>query len=228
MSGIAERYWRLRERIARAAQQAGRSPDEIQLVVVSKTVGPERIREAWEAGHRCFGENRAQEFSSKLQALSDLAIEWHFIGHLQKNKVRLVVPASALIHSIDSPELASKIDRRAGENAPQSILVQVNTTGERSKSGVPPEALAPLLDRIAELPNLQVDGLMTIGPFTDEEKPIRAAFRNLRETLNAQRREQRPQAPLRHLSMGMSADLEIAIEEGATIVRVGTAVFGTR
>lgn len=228
MSTVAQRYQRLREQIAQAARRAGRSPEEIQLVAISKTVAPDRVREAWEAGQRCFGENRAQELSAKTRALSDLHIEWHFVGYLQTNKVRLVVPTSALIHSVDRFELAAKIDRRLPADRQQPILVQVNTTGEETKAGVRSDRLAPLLDRIAELPGLRVDGLMTIGPLTDDRDQIRAAFRSLRKTLERERQRLRPRAPLRHLSMGMSGDFEIAIEEGATIVRIGTSIFGER
>jgi pyridoxal phosphate enzyme (YggS family) len=228
MTTIAERWEQLRTRIAAAARGAGRAPEEIRLVAVSKTVTADQVRLAYAAGQRIFGENRAQEFSAKTSALSDLDIEWHFIGHLQSNKVRLVLPGAALIHSVDSGALAGKISRRVGGDPIQSILVQVNTTDESTKSGVLPAELPALLDELAALPNLRVEGLMTIGPLTEDTQRIRGAFRGLRQALETERGRGRPGAPMQQLSMGMSGDLEIAIEEGATIVRVGTALFGER
>jgi hypothetical protein len=186
------------------------------------------VREAFAAGVRRFGENRAQELARKLEALGDLPAEWHFIGQLQTNKVRAVAPACALIHSVDRTDLARRIDERASEQAPQSVLVQVNTSGEASKSGVDPDATATLLDDLAQLRGIRVDGLMTIGPLTDDPHAIRAAFRRLREQLERARTAGRPRAPLRHLSMGMSSDFAIAIEEGATLLRIGSALFGPR
>jgi pyridoxal phosphate enzyme (YggS family) len=225
---IAENHARLGDRIRAAAAGAGREPSGIGWVAVSKTVGPEQVREAFAAGVRLFGENRAQELVAKTAALEDLPIEWHFVGHLQTNKVRQVLPRSTLIHSVDRVDVARKINGRASPEQPQPILVQVNTTGEATKSGVVPQRLGELLDSIATLPNLIVDGLMTIGPFTSDETEIRTAFRDLRELLVHERQAERPNAPLRHLSMGMSNDFEIAIQEGATLLRIGTALFGPR
>jgi pyridoxal phosphate enzyme (YggS family) len=228
MTLIADNCLRVLERIDTIARRAGRDPSEIALIAVTKTVGPEGVREAFAAGLRRFGENRAQEFARKLASLDDLAAEWHFIGHLQTNKVRVVAPACALIHSVDRIDLARRIDERASGQAPRSVLVQVNTSGEASKSGIDPGGTAALLDDLAQLPGIRVDGLMTIGPLTGDARAIRAAFRRLREELERARAAGRQRAPLRHLSMGMSSDFAIAIEEGATLLRIGSAIFGPR
>jgi pyridoxal phosphate enzyme (YggS family) len=225
---IAQRRTRVLERIAGAAAAAGRRAEEITLVAVSKTVDADAVRAAWAAGQRLFGENRAQELRAKSRLLSDLPIEWHFVGSLQTNKVRLVLPLATLIHSVDRAELAEQIARRLPPGATYPILVQVNTSREASKSGVSPEALPALLDRIAGLPRLRVEGLMTIGPLTEDAEATRAAFALLRRLRDAERARGRVGAPLTDLSMGMSGDLELAIAEGATIVRVGTDLFGPR
>jgi len=228
VDGIAERCRAVQARIEKAAREAGREPDLIRLVAVAKTVTPEAVRAAWAAGLRAFGENRAQEFQRKVAALADLEITWHFIGHLQTNKVKLVVPMAALIHSVDRWELAEEIARRVPPGRVQPVLVQVNTTQEPSKSGVVPGDLTALLDRLTHLPALAVQGLMTIGPFTEDRDAIRRAFAALRTACERERRVARPNAELRELSMGMTGDFEIAIAEGATILRVGTAIFGPR
>jgi pyridoxal phosphate enzyme (YggS family) len=228
MPAIAENYGRLRAAIAEAAERAGRAADEITLVGISKTVGAEQVRAAHAAGLCSFGENRAQELAAKREALADLPIAWHFVGHLQTNKVRLVVPGCQLIHSVDGIDLARRIDERASAEAPQRVLVQVNTSGETSKSGVSPGELSALLDGIAALPHLIVAGLMTIGPLTADTGAVRAAFHDLRTAIERERAAGRPRAPLDQLSMGMSGDFAIAIAEGATLVRIGTALFGPR
>ncbi len=228
MGAIADRRAELLERIARAAQAAGRKPNQIEMVAVSKTVGAEQVREAWDAGQRAFGENRAQEFRAKTRSLSDLAIDWHFVGSLQTNKVRNVLPGAALIHSVDRAELAAKISRRVGDGARQPVLVQVNVTGESTKAGVEPDKLAALLDEICALSGLSVEGLMTIGPLSPDPETIRKAFDDLRTARDAELSRERPNAPLQQLSMGMTGDFETAIAAGATIVRIGTALFGAR
>jgi PLP dependent protein len=228
MTRIADNCRRVLERIDAIARRADRDPSGIALIAVTKTVGPDGVREAFAAGLRRFGENRAQELARKLASLDDLAAEWHFIGRLQTNKVRAVAPACALIHSVDRIDLARRIGECASEQTPLPVLVQVNTSGEASKSGVDPGATAALLDDLAQVPGIRVDGLMTIGPLTDDARAIRAAFRRLREELERARAAGRPRAPLRHLSMGMSSDFEIAIEEGATLLRIGGAIFGPR
>jgi len=228
MHTIAENLCRLRDQVRGAALAAGRDPEEIRLVAVSKTVPPERVREAYDAGQRLFGENRAQELAAKAEALAGLEIAWHFVGHLQTNKVRQVIPLAALVHSLDRGELAEKINLQAPAAHPQPVLIQVNTSGEPGKSGVAPELLPELLDRVAGLPGLTVEGLMTIGPLTEDREEIRAAFRRLRLAIERERARARPRAPLRELSMGMSGDFIIAVEEGATLLRIGTALFGQR
>lgn len=230
MSAIADRLERLQAQITRAAEGAGRRVDEIELIAVSKTVAPASVEEAHAAGLRHFGENRAQEFVRKIRALEHLEVTWHFIGYLQTNKVRQVIPGAALIHSLDRIDLAEKIARRAASSGGeiQPVLVQVNITGEGTKSGVALDELPGLLDGIAALPELRVDGLMTIGPLGGDAQAIRETFRTLREARDRERDRARPGAPMPHLSMGMSGDFEIAIEEGATLIRIGTAIFGAR
>lgn len=225
---IAERREQLLERVARAARQAGRDPGEIRLLAVSKTVGPEAVREAFAAGHRLFGENRAQELRDKRRALGDLEIEWHFIGHLQTNKVRYAVPGCPLLHTMDRMDLARKVAARVPAGEVQPVLVQVNTSGEDAKSGIGPEQLPPLLDELVTIEELRIDGLMTIGPWGATQEQNRHCFRLLREALERERARGRPRAPLTELSMGMSGDFVTAIDEGATIVRIGTEFFGPR
>jgi hypothetical protein len=224
---IGENLRRLREEISLAAARSGRAAEEIALVAVSKTVGPEAVRAAWTAGVRSFGENRSQELVAKTTRLTDLPIDWHFIGHLQTNKVGRVLPLCGLIHSVDRVDLARCIDERAA-GTPRPVLVQVNTSGEAAKSGVPPEGLPALLDALVALPRLVVAGLMTIGPLTEDKAAVRAAFRRLRQDAERERAARRPRQPLDQLSMGMSGDFAVAIEEGATLLRIGTALFGPR
>jgi pyridoxal phosphate enzyme (YggS family) len=206
---IAARIAEVRARIDRAAR--GRA---VTLVAVSKTHPPAAIREAAAAGVAAFGESYAQELAGKRAALADLALEWHFIGHLQRNKVKDVAGVS-LIHGVDSLALAQAIDRRAA--APQDVLVEVNVAGEASKAGIAPGALGALLEGMAALPRVRCRGLMCIPPAGEDNRP---RFRHLAELARAR--------GLPELSMGMSDDYEVAIEEGATIVRVGTAIFGPR
>jgi pyridoxal phosphate enzyme (YggS family) len=207
---LSERIASVQARVARAA--AGRA---VTLVAVTKTHPPERVREAHAAGLAIFGENYVQELAAKRAALADLAIAWHFIGHLQKNKAKDVAGQVALIHGVDSLALAQAIDRRAPR--PQDVLVEVNVAGEATKAGVAPAALPELLDGMRGLANVRCRGLMTIPPFGGDNRPH---FRRLAELARAH--------GLPELSMGMSDDFEVAIEEGATIVRVGTALFGAR
>lgn len=217
MSGIASRLADVRARITRAAEEAGRDPAEISLVAVSKRHPPEAIREAYEAGQRDFGENYAQELAEKADALADLeGIRFHFIGHLQKNKAKLVAPRASLVHTVDSLELAQAIERRAGASLPR-LLIQVNVAGEAQKSGVSPDEVEGLVRAIRGGTSLEVTGLMTIPPAEGDPRPHFEALRALGDRLG-----------LRELSMGMSDDLEEAIAAGATYVRVGTAIFGPR
>jgi PLP dependent protein len=215
----------LQEEIAAACAACGRRPGEITLVAVSKTVSVAAIQEAYAAGQRDFGENRAQELERKRTGLSGLDLRWHMLGSLQTNKVRHVLPGLTLLHSLDRPALADEIERLAP--APVPVLLQVNTTGETSKSGVRPESLFELADRVRALPKLRIEGLMTIGPLGGDEEQIRRAFallRRLREELAARHRD----LALPVLSMGMSEDFALAIREGTTLVRIGTRFFGPR
>ncbi|HEX8372145.1 MAG TPA: YggS family pyridoxal phosphate-dependent enzyme [Chthoniobacterales bacterium] len=225
-SDMSEAIAALQDRIAAAAARSGRGADQIELIAVSKTHPLEAIREARECGLRLFGENKVQEARAKIaDAPSDL--RWHLLGHLQSNKVRHALPLFEMIHSVDSVELATQIDRIAAElGLFPKILLEVNVAGEASKFGFKPEALRAQIEQLIALPRLQIDGLMTIAPYAEEPEASRPFFKQLRELRDQLATEQN--IPLAHLSMGMSGDFEIAIEEGATLVRVGTAIFGSR
>ena len=226
---IARNLTEVRARIAAAARAAGRSPESVRLLAVSKKMPADDVRAALAAGQRAFGENYAQELRDKAALLaadpmpSTLPVppEWHFIGPLQSNKVKYVAGRVALMHSVDSPALLDAIEARG---APQPCLVQVNIAGEASKRGVAPADLPALLDRFATAAHVRCEGLMLIPPRGDA-RPHFAALRALRDREAA---VARPNVDLRELSMGMTEDLEVSVEEGATIVRVGTAIFGPR
>jgi pyridoxal phosphate enzyme (YggS family) len=226
MTDVEQNLTEIRTRIAVAATRSGRTEADVELVAVSKTFPVEAVREAWDAGQTLFGESRVQEAAAKIPELPG-ALRWHFIGHLQKNKVRRALPFFELFHGVDSLELARDIDRIAAEEGffPR-VLLEVNIAGEASKFGFRPDALERELDTLLALPRLQVEGLMTIAPYADEPEHSRPFFRELRELRD--RLAASSGAPLTTLSMGMSGDFEIAIEEGATLVRVGTAIFGSR
>ncbi len=223
---IADRLTEILDRITSAAQRAGRNPDEIQLVAVSKTHPPDAVQQAFEAGQRIFGESRVQELLAKAPVLSS-AIRWHFIGHLQSNKIRKLLPLCELIHGVDNADLARDIDRIAAElGLFPRVLLEVNVSGEGTKFGFKPDELRQQIEELLALPRVQVEGLMAIPAPVENPEDVRPAFRLLREL-----REEISTAtgtPLPVLSMGMSGDYEIAIEEGATLVRVGTAIFGHR
>lgn len=223
---IAERLTEARVRIARAAERAGRDPSSVRLVAVSKLHPADSIREAYEAGQRDFGENYAQELVRKAESLADLPdLRWHMIGHLQTNKARHVAPAAAMVHTVDSPKLAAELGRRAlAVGRTIDVLVEVNVARDPAKSGCLPEQLPEVLAAIREQSTLRARGLMTIPPFTEDPEGARPFFAMLRELRDA---HGGPEA-LPELSMGMSHDVEVAVEEGATIVRVGTAIFGER
>jgi pyridoxal phosphate enzyme (YggS family) len=208
----------VRERIERAAGRAGRRPEDILLIGVSKTVPAERVRLGVEAGLTALGENRVQEARDKIKILGR-PVPWHLIGHLQTNKVRDALELFDLIHSLDRLELARELERRAGDRL-VNVLLEVNVAEEPSKSGFAPEAVGPALEAIGAMTHLRVRGLMAIPPIVERAEDSRPWFQTLRRL--AERHG------LRELSMGMSADFEVAIEEGATMVRVGTAVFGAR
>ena len=208
------------ERVARACERAGRNPDDVLLIAVSKTVEIERIRLAVAAGVKALGENRVQEAKEKIAALGR-PVPWHLIGSLQTNKARDAVQLFDWIHSVDREELARELDRRAQQSKRAvKVLVQVNVGEEPQKGGVEPSELKSLLDAMAGLRNLDVRGLMCIPPVAETAEASRPWFKRLRELRDA--------AGLEHCSMGMSGDFEVAIEEGATMVRVGTAIFGPR
>ena len=229
MSDLAERLVRVRERIAAAAARAGRDPEEVTLVAVSKTVGIDAIREGLEAGIDHLGENRVQEFKDKLAALGSAA-RWHFVGHLQTNKVRHVAGQVELIHSVDRYGLAEAISRRVTASGKvQEVLIEVNLAGEASKSGIDPPRLPSLASEIARLEGIRVRGVMAIPPAPSSSvsasQDSRVYFKEL-ATLRDLVASEVPSAT--EVSMGMSGDFEVAIEEGATIVRVGEAIFGPR
>jgi pyridoxal phosphate enzyme (YggS family) len=229
---IAENIAAIHERIAAAARQSGRRPEEIALMAVSKTHPPERIREAHSAGLRMFGENRVQEFAGKADALADLAgAEWHMIGHLQTNKAGKTAELFSAVDSVDSVKLAEKLDaaaRSAGKKL--TVLVEINIGGEAAKSGVVPDSseLEKLLLAAPRFEALDFRGLMTVPPFSDKPEQARPYFRQLRELRDTIARRKLPAVEMNVLSMGMSHDFEVAIEEGSTCVRVGTAIFGER
>jgi len=220
MLDIRENLERVRDRIASAAQRAGRRPDDVLLIGVSKTVDVARIQAALAAGLRALGENRVQEARTKVAELGRPAV-WHLVGHLQTNKVKDALEIFDVIHSLDRLELAQELERRAGSRGlAVEALLQVNVAGEASKGGFAPDAVSEALDAIGKLSHVQVTGLMAIPPEAERPEDSRPWFRRLREL--AERHG------LRRLSMGMSGDFEVAVEEGATMVRVGTAIFGAR
>lgn len=229
---ISENIAAVRERIAAAARRAGRSPDDITLMAVSKTQPPERIREAYNAGLRVFGENRVQEFAGKFDALRDLRdAEWHMIGHLQTNKAAKTAELFHSVDSVDSLKLAEKLDAAARALGKKlDVLIEINVGGEAAKSGVAPDSLAleELMTGAPRLEWLVFLGLMTVPPFTDDPEGARSYFRKLRELRDTIAARKLPSVAMDQLSMGMSHDFEIAIEEESTCVRVGTAIFGER
>ncbi len=222
---IAEALAEVRARIDRAARAAGRDPAAVTLVAVSKTKPVEAIREAYAAGQRVFGENYAQELATKAEALSDLDIAWHFIGHLQSNKAKLVARAANVTHTVDSPALAKVLGRRVASEgrAPMPVLIEVNVSGEAQKHGAAASEIAEVMDAVRAEPALVLRGLMTMPPADDL-----ALAKKTFETLVSLRQLHGGAAVLPELSMGMSSDFELAIACGATLVRVGSAVFGAR
>jgi pyridoxal phosphate enzyme (YggS family) len=226
---IAERLAGIRARIAAAARSADRDPASIRLVAVSKTFPIALVREAYAAGQREFGENRVQEALGKIGESADLSIRWHLLGHVQTNKARKAGAAFAVIHSVDSVELLQKLDTAALDagRAPE-LFVQVDLAGEETKSGVSPDAVPRILDAAAGCRAARVVGLMTLPPFPDTPEDSRPWFRRLRELRDSLLASGVPAGMLTDLSMGMSGDFEVAIQEGATLVRVGTAIFGRR
>ena len=219
----------VRSRIDAAARRAGRDPSDVQLVAVSKTFSADYVRAAWAAGQRDFGENKVQEGLQKIADTADMEMRWHLIGHLQSNKAKKAARAFSCIHSVDSVDLVQKLDAAAAEQpAPIEMLVQVDLAGEASKFGAPIEVARRVMDAALVAQALRVTGLMLIPPWNEDQEQTRPWFRRLRQVRDAWLAEGLPPESLRHLSMGMSHDFEAAIEEGATRVRVGTAIFGKR
>ena len=222
---IAENLVEVRERISRAIQKSGREPDSVHLITVSKQISVDRIEEARAAGAVVFGENKVQEAIPKIEQMGPEGIFWHFIGHLQKNKVKFLDERFDLIHSVDGLELAEKIAKQCqSENRVQRVLLQVNVAGETAKFGMEPGELEKQLMAFSSLKGIQVEGLMTIPPYDPDPESSRRYFSRLWEL----RDQCEKRLSLPELSMGMSNDFEVAIEEGATLVRVGTAIFGAR
>jgi pyridoxal phosphate enzyme (YggS family) len=226
MGTIAENITAVKRRLDAVCRRCGRGPDNVTLVAVSKTHPPMAIREAFEAGITSFGENYAQELREKAGELGDLPISWHFIGHLQRNKVKYVAAWASVIETIDSAELADRIDERV--QAPIKALIEVNIGGEASKSGVPKDDVPTLIRHISTLKNISLTGLMIIPPYDPDPEHSRPHFKNLKRFLDEINSKLPEDTKLSDLSMGMSHDFEVAIEEGATIVRVGAAIFGER
>ena len=227
--GISGNLNDVMSRIRAAALNADRDPGSVRLVVVSKTVGPEKVMEAVCAGAVILGENRVQEASAKMEALTGripAGVEWHLIGTLQKNKARHAVGTFALIHSVDSVELAHEIDRQAAKRGlVQKLLLEINIAGEASKHGFAPEDAKAAAKEVAALANIRLDGLMCVPPFTDDPEDSRPYFVKMRGLLAE---INKMGLNLAELSMGMTQDYEVAVQEGATLVRVGTAIFGAR
>ena len=227
--GIKENVAQVQERIAAACRRSGRGPDDVKLVAISKTFPPECIRGAYEAGLRDFGENRVQEAAAKRPALTDLSITWHLVGHLQTNKAKTARELFQWVHSVDSFRLAQKLDQaRASEGGRLPVLLEVNLGGEESKTGVGESEIIQLAQQVNQLAALEVRGLMVIPPFLDDPELVRPYFRRLRQLAQEVESKNIPNLTMQELSMGMSHDFEVAIEEGATIIRVGTAIFGVR
>lgn len=229
--GIIDNLTRVRERIARATRSAGRRLEDVTLVAVPKGFPAERVKEAIAAGVRHVGENRVQEAARKRDELGEIGASctWHLIGSLQTNKVKAALDTFDLVQSLDRWALAGELNDRAEGLARQvRVLIQVNVSGEPTKHGLRPDEVEPFLGRLGQLESLRVEGLMTIAPLVDDPEQVRPVFRRLRELRDGLARRRWPNAEPYELSMGMSGDFEVAIEEGATLVRVGTALFGPR
>ena len=230
MNGVAENIRRIRERMALAAEGCGRSPDEIRLLAISKTFPVDSILDAVRAGQVRFGENRVQEAEGKILELRDSpGLEWHLVGHLQSNKAKHAARLFDVIHSIDSAALAARVSRAAAElGKVRVVLLQVDLGKEAAKFGADPERIRDIVEAVSEMPGIRLDGLMTIPPFFEDPERSRPFYERLRELKERLEAGQPGCLGAGHLSMGMSHDFEEAIREGATIVRVGTAIFGLR
>jgi pyridoxal phosphate enzyme (YggS family) len=221
---ICHKIQEIEQRLARACERAGRKREEVLLLGASKYANVEKIREAYQCGVRVFGESRAQDFLKKFEELKDLPIDWHFIGNLQTNKVKYIIDKVSLIHSLDRPSLAEEIQKRAEKlGKVQDVLIEVNVGKEETKGGVCEEDLEKLFEYCLSLKNLRVLGLMAIPPYKENPEEVRPYFVKLRKL--KEKLEELYKIKLPHLSMGMSGDFEVAVEEGATIVRIGSAIF---
>jgi PLP dependent protein len=226
---VAHNISLIRERIGAAARRAGRQPDEVTLVAVSKTFGADAVRAAYASGQRDFGENKVQEALQKIAETADISPRWHLIGHLQSNKVRKAAGPFGWIHSVDSVELLRKLDAAAREaDARPDILVQVDLAGESTKFGAPVNIARTIVDAALACRSVRLAGLMLLPPWSEDQEATRPWFVRLRELRDEWIAQGVPHDTLGHLSMGMSHDFEAAVEEGSTIVRVGTAIFGKR
>ncbi|MCO6427926.1 YggS family pyridoxal phosphate-dependent enzyme [Nitrosomonas communis] len=226
MTTIATRLQTVKSRIAEAARNAGRRPEDILLLAASKTNPPEKLREAWEAGQTVFGENYLQEGLIKIHALADLPIEWHFIGPIQSNKTKPIAENFSWVHSVDREKIAVRLSNARPESLPPlQVCVQVNVSGEVTKSGIAPEQAAELAAFVSQLPRLKLRGLMAVPELTSATALQREQFQIMRKIFDQLKQDG---FDIDTLSMGMSEDMDIAIAEGATIVRVGTAIFGAR
>ncbi len=223
---ISENLIRISDRIRSAARKAGREPDEITLLAVTKNADAKRVKEAIASGVRTFGENYVQEAEEKIKKIKDKSLRWHFIGHLQKNKAKTAAELFDMIESVDSAGLAAEINKRAEK--PVDVLIEVNVAGEGSKTGVGIDGAVELARNISGMKHLRLKGLMTIPPYNENPELSRPYFVTLRRLAERINKERLPGVFMRELSMGMSNDYEVAIEEGATIVRIGTAIFGPR
>lgn len=227
MNSIQENLNRVLDNIERAAIKSGRNPSQVQLVAVTKTISAETINQGIAAGIKIIGENKVQEAKAKIQLVNP--VTWHMVGHLQTNKVKHAVQIFDMIQAVDSYKLAREINKRCEiKNKYMPVLVEVNTSGETTKFGCAPEEAPELVSKISELKHLKIEGLMTIGLFTDQMEQVRHCFIELRGIFEGINGMNLPRVSMEQLSMGMSADYEVAIEEGATMVRIGTAIFGPR
>ncbi len=227
MSYVEKNLREIEDRIKESALKCGRSPEDVTLIAVTKTYGADLINEAIRCGVTDIGENRVQEIMEKYQQV--LPVRWHLIGHLQKNKVKYIIDKVELIHSVDSFELAREIDKHAKKiDKVQKILLEVNVSGEESKFGIRPEECEDLCRRISELENVRIEGLMTIAPFVEDENILSGVFEGLGDLAKKIAQLGLERVFMKHLSMGMTNDFPLAVEKGATMVRVGTGIFGKR
>lgn len=228
MNPIEANIQEIRARIAAACQRSNRHPDDVTLIAVTKTIAPELINQAVTAGLRLLGENRVQEVLHKADAVTP-GVTWHLIGHLQTNKVRQIIDRVELIHSLDSLHLAQELQKRAQlRGKPVQVLVEVNIGQEASKFGLAPESVKDFLISLQTLDFIEIKGLMTVAPFLDDPEDVRMVFRSLKMLFDELKQLDMPNVRMEHLSMGMTHDFEVAIEEGATMIRVGTGIFGAR